>query len=270
VEAANWADQVRNKQTAPWHYVNIEISESQYEPARHCPKGQCVIGQIERFRRTLATPSAPRAKRQKALKYLLHFIGDIHQPLHAGENHDRGGNDVQVEFMGQTMNPFNKKPWNLHAVWDSVILEQRDPDPRHFAATLKLWLESRSDKAILSGSVADWAMQSHDIARTYAYDLPADRKLGEGYVSRNVPVVSEQLARAGARLAHVLNEALGNGHADCRRFDTLTCYDCPFPAFPCDFAPYDASAARAFIASGGRKKVTFGLVWWRVDHLCLM
>jgi hypothetical protein len=207
-EAANWADQVRNQQTAPWHYVNIEISENQYEPAKHCPNNQCVIGQIERFRRVLANRSASVRQRQKALKYLIHFIGDLHQPLHAGENHDRGGNDVQVEFLGQTTNPFNRKPWNLHAVWDSGILERYDPDPRRFADTLRVWLESRSDQTLLSGSVADWAMQSHDIARDHAYDFPSDRKLGEEYYTRNVPIVSEQLARAGARLAHILNLAL--------------------------------------------------------------
>jgi hypothetical protein len=170
-----------------------------------------VIGQIERFRKTLADPSAPRAKRRKALKYLIHFVGDLHQPLHAGENYDRGGNDMQVEFMGQATNSFNRKPWNLHAVWDSGILEQYDPDPRNLAVTLNIWLESRSEKTLITGSVADWAMQSHDIARDHAYDLPANRRLGEDYVAPNVPVVSEQ-ARAGARLAHILNQALGNRH----------------------------------------------------------
>jgi hypothetical protein len=214
VKAANWADQVRNKQTAPWHYVNIELSETQYEPAKHCPNNQCVIGQIQRFRKTLADPSVPHAKRRKALKYLIHFIGDLHQPLHAGENHDRGGNDVPVQFMGQMMNPFSKKPWNLHAVWDSGILEQSDPDPHHVAVTLNIWLESRSEKAFLTGSVADWAMQAHDIARDHAYDLPVDRKLDEDYVTRNLPLVSEQLARAGARLAYILNQALGTRHAE--------------------------------------------------------
>src|SRR4029078_3798955 len=122
IEAATWADQVRNEQTAPWHYVNIDIAESQYDAACVCPHNQCVIGQIERFIKVLVNPAAEFKKRQKALKYLILFIGDLHQPLHAGDNHDRGGNNVQVEFMGETINPYNRKPWNLHAVSDKSML----------------------------------------------------------------------------------------------------------------------------------------------------
>lgn len=74
VDVASWPDQIRNQHTAPWHYVNIEIEETQFEPDRHCPDRQCVVGQIERFRETLADPSMNPTKRQKALKYLVHFV----------------------------------------------------------------------------------------------------------------------------------------------------------------------------------------------------
>jgi hypothetical protein len=105
IEASMWADEVRAKETAVWHYVNIPIDEESYDADRHCPKQQCVIAQIERFRHVLSNPAADFGKRQKALKYLIHFVGDLHHPLHPGDNHDRGGNDVQVEFLGQTINP---------------------------------------------------------------------------------------------------------------------------------------------------------------------
>jgi hypothetical protein len=208
IEAASWADKVRNEQTAPWHYVNIEITESTYDPERACPKNQCVIAQIERFRNVLANQEANFKKRQKALKYLIHFVGDLHQPLHAGDNHDRGGNDVQVEFLGQTINPYNHKPWNLHAVWDSGILEKRDKDPQSYADRLNGWLHSQPEGAFRDGSVTDWAMESHNIARDHVYLLPEDRKLGEDYCQANVPVVDQQLAKAGVRLAKLLNDAL--------------------------------------------------------------
>ncbi len=131
ISAASWADQVRNQQTAPWHYVNIAIVDREYDAAQVCHQDQCVIAQIERFRKTLADHAANFKKRQKALKYLIHFVGGLHQPLHAGDNHDRGGNDVQVEFLGQTINPSSRKPWNLHAVWDSALVEHQDPDAHH-------------------------------------------------------------------------------------------------------------------------------------------
>lgn len=214
VEAASWADKVRNQQTAPWHYVNIDITESQYAAARVCPQNQCVIGQIERFRRVLANPDADVQKRQKALKYLIHFVGDLHQPLHAGDNGDHGGNDVEVEFIGETINPYNHKPWNLHAVWDSGILEVRDPDAKHYAEQLNNWLNTQPAGAFQDRSVVEWAMESHDIARDHVYMLPEDRKLGEEYYRANVPVVDQQLAKAGVRLAKLLNEALGGSEEE--------------------------------------------------------
>ncbi len=119
-----------------------------------CPGDQCVIGQIERFSKVLADPAAETKKRQKALKYLIHFVGDLHQPLHAGDNHDHGGNDVQVEFLGQTINPYTRKPWNLHSVWDSGILEEHDRDAHHYAERLNGWL-NRSQK-VLSRKAQWW------------------------------------------------------------------------------------------------------------------
>jgi hypothetical protein len=209
VEVASWADKVRNQQTAPWHYVNIEIGETKYDPDRVCPKNQCVIGQIERFRRVLANEEAEFKKRQKALKYLIHFVGDLHQPLHSGQNNDHGGNDVQVEFLGQTINPYNHNPWNLHAVWDSGILQKRDKDPQSYADRLNGWLNSQPEGAFRDGSVIDWAMESHDIAKDHVYVLPEDRKLEENYYRANEAVVDQQLAKAGVRLAKLLNDALG-------------------------------------------------------------
>jgi nuclease S1 len=209
VEAASWADKVRNQQTAPWHYVNMDLTETEYDAARVCPQDQCVIGQIERFRRVLARADGDVRKRQNALKYLIHLVGDLHQPLHAGQNADHGGNDVPVEFIGETIDPYSQTPWNLHAVWDSGILEVRDRDAHHYAERLNAWLHAQPAGVFQDGSVVDWAMESHDIARDHVYVLPEDGKLGEEYYRANVPVVDQQLAKAGVRLATLLNDALG-------------------------------------------------------------
>jgi nuclease S1 len=116
---------------------------------------------------------------------------------------------VQVEFIGETIDPFTHKPWNLHSVWDSGILEVRDPDAHHYAERLNAWLNTQPDGAFQDGSMVDWAMESHNIAKEYVYVLPLDLKLGEEYYRANVPVVDQQLAKAGARLAKLLNDALG-------------------------------------------------------------
>ncbi len=208
-EVSTWADQVRNDETAPWHYVSIELTETEYDPARVCPQDQCVIGQIEQFQRVLADDKAGGRKRQEALKYLIHFVGDLHQPLHAANRNDRGGTQTEVEFLGQTLDPFRDGPWTLHAVWDSGIVAERDPDALHYAERLNTWLQTQPEHAFEDGSVVDWAMESHRIAKEHAYVLPEDRIVGEEYVRANIPVVDQQLAKAGVRLARLLNEALG-------------------------------------------------------------
>jgi len=211
VEVASWPDQVRNQKTAPWHYVNIEIDESQYEPDRHCPHRQCVIGQIERFRQALADTSMNSEKRQKALKYLVHFVGDLHQPLHAGQNHDRGGNDVKVEFLGRAANPFTKKPWNLHQVWDNGLLDKYAPDAKQAVTQINQYLMAQNETELANGSVVQWAMQSHEQARDHAYKFAADKRLDDVYVKQALPAIETQLAKAGIRLAHLLNTALSDG-----------------------------------------------------------
>lgn len=210
-EVASWADQVRNQQTAPWHYVNIEIDETQYDPHRHCPDRQCVTEQVERFRAALADDSLDPMKRQKALKYLVHFVGDLHQPLHAGQNHDRGGNDVRVEFLGQTVNPFTKKPWNLHQVWDNGLLNQYAPSAKQAVVQVDQYLASQNEDELTTGTVIEWAMQSHDQARDHVYRFGTDKRLNEQYVKQVLPIIEAQLARAGVRLALLLNTALMNG-----------------------------------------------------------
>ncbi len=208
VEASVWADQVRSKETAPWHYVNIPIEAEAYEQTVHCPKAQCVIAQIERFQAVLANPAAGFLKRQKALKYLIHFVADLHQPLHAGDNHDRGGNDVVVEFLGQTIDPYRMKPWNLHAVWDSGLVDTQQTNTQQYADRLREDLNAPAIAQYEAGSVVDWVMESHRVAKEHVYQLPEDRRLGEEYVQANMAVIDVQLAKAGVRLARLLNDSL--------------------------------------------------------------
>lgn len=208
IQASTWADEERTAETKPWHYVNIPITENGYDATRFCPEAQCVVGQIERFREVLADRTAERSQRHHALKYLIHFVADLHQPLHAGDQADRGGNDVPVEFLGQTMNAASRTPWNLHMVWDSGILDREVADVHAYAERLNVWLRLQPAGAFQKGSVVDWAMESHRIAKDSAYDFAPSRQLGEDYYRASVPVVNQQLAKAGARLARLLNEAL--------------------------------------------------------------
>lgn len=204
-DIASWADQVRSQMpnTGPWHYVDIEITDSSYVPARDCKEGACVIAAIETELAILADRGRPDSARATALKFVVHFVGDLQQPLHAGERADKGGNDVKVTFQG--------KLTNLHSLWDSGMLLSFGLTDAAIVQQLTDEIHRRTDIAKLSGgSVVSWAMESHDIARDVVYrNLPNSLEITQAYVDAARPVILERLLRGGVRLAAALERALG-------------------------------------------------------------
>ena len=208
-DVSTWADQIRlqRPETAPWHYVNIPIHLGTGEPAtydanRDCPNDNCVVAKIAHFEGALADQQIPELERLEALKYLVHFIGDVHQPLHASNNNDRGGNEVAVTFMGHQT--------NLHAVWDGGIIGPAiGGDERGYALQLVLNIKDAERKLWSSHDPVSWANEAHEIAVTGIYGkLPHAGAIPESYEVQALPIVNEQLAKAGLRLAVVLNELL--------------------------------------------------------------
>lgn len=128
---ASWADDYRrdHPETGPWHYIDIPLADSKIDMERDCPEGQFVIAQTERFLSVRRDPSADKAARAEALKFVVHFVGDLHQPLHDEDNDDKGGNGRHVIFDG--------KPDNLHWVWDTGLLEHINRNPQALAAELE-------------------------------------------------------------------------------------------------------------------------------------
>ena len=206
-------DQIRRerRETAPWHYVNIPVESDGYDAKRDGNNGDNVIDVIdavERFAKVLADHNAPREDRVEALKFVVHFIGDLHQPLHcADRNGDKGGNKRLVFFLDRP------KAVSLHAVWDTFILptSKGKQSVAEYGAALNARITSKQAKAWASGTPAEWAMESWRLAREVAYaGVPADGeppKLGEDYVAKAQPVVEEQIQKAGVRLAAALNLA---------------------------------------------------------------
>lgn len=206
---SDWADRIRGDrpETASWHFVGIPFKASRYDPKRDCGDGECVIGAIERFRRTLSDRSRPAEARAEALKFLVHFIADLHQPLHTTDRRDRGGNDVRVTFFGEKIHPFAEKPWNLHAVWDGGLIDRTGLSEGAYVERLQTWLKKRLIFELQKGTVVDWALEAHRAAVDVAYRLPKNRRLSKNYFEKSLPVIDELLAKAGVRLARVLNEA---------------------------------------------------------------
>lgn len=144
-DVASWADAERSRfpATGPWHYIDIQITDSSYVPARDCPNDACVIGAVTTQLATLMDRTRPDSARASALKFVVHFIGDLHQPLHGGERHDKGGNDVKVTFKG--------KSTNLHALWDSGLLLSFGQTDAEIVRQLSDEIGRRTDIASLSG-----------------------------------------------------------------------------------------------------------------------
>lgn len=208
-DAAIWADVVKaaRPETASWHYVDIPVGATRYDPERDCGEGNCLVAQVERWRAVLSDPRSLPAERREAVKFLIHLIGDLHQPLHCADDRDRGGNEVLVTFFGEAAEPNRRRPWNLHALWDHGLLGRAGLTEVEYARRLSKWLETRSIARIQQGTVADWAWETHRAAVEQAYAVPEDRRLDEGYYRASLPVMDELLAKAGVRLARVLNEA---------------------------------------------------------------
>jgi hypothetical protein len=173
--------------------------------ARDCPKNECVLTKIEQFERVLEDRTAAPEKRKEALMFVVHFIGDMHQPLHCSDNHDKGGNDVKLLFFG--------RPTNLHSLWDGGLLARMKTEDELFAEFDKDLTPKRTKK-LAKGKVSDWAEQSHRQGQVVVYGkLPKGEAgkpipVGVEYQTLATPVVQEQLERAGARLAKVLNASL--------------------------------------------------------------
>jgi hypothetical protein len=221
---ASWADDVRRLNqylwSGPLHFINTPDWSCNYNRARDCKANMCTDGAIGNYTKRMQTAGLGIKQQAEALKFLVHFIGDIHQPLHVGFTTDRGGNSITGTYNGASK--------NLHVVWDSGVLDQRlKTDFQGSGAAYGRWIVQQlngpwSSKATQwrqcssSGPACsqDWAVESAAIACSNSYvdvdgktALKNGFKLATPYYTRNMPVVEQQLAKAGIRLANVLNSA---------------------------------------------------------------
>jgi hypothetical protein len=206
-QVSTWADDIRpqRRETVPWHFVDIPIhppagTPAAYDAARDCPRGDCVVAAIDRFTAVLRDSSAAPRQRLEALKFVVHFVADVHQPLHCADDGDKGGNAIHVTFMGRRT--------NLHAVWDSgIVAPAVAGDERAYALQLVRAITPAELAAWRAGAAAEWANESFGVARRLIYsEWPhAPGPLPANYETAALPVVNERLERAGVRLAAVIN-----------------------------------------------------------------
>lgn len=220
---ATWADKYRNghRETAEWHFVDIELDHPDLQtacfgfptaspPASAGPAQDCVIDKVEEFERELASPSTPTPERLLALKSLIHFVGDLHQPLHDSDHRDRGGNCIVL-----SPSPSGRDS-NLHAYWDTGVVQTLGGSAAQIAARLDGQITSVNIAAWGRGDAKSWAMESFQLSRKDVYALAAkptcnDRGtvgLSAAYQLTAQRDAAKQLEKAGVRMAILLNRAL--------------------------------------------------------------
>ena len=215
--ASYWPDCIKTlgerfSYASPWHYQNVDICQP-FDLKVACKDGQCVSAQVERNARLLADRKVPERERLMALAFLVHLVGDLHQPMHAGDRGDRGGNDVRANYGligGRT---------NLHSIWDGYLAERAISTPPAGPRALLAATPPAERPALAAGSVEDWSRESWQAARHYAYasligdpcgPKPETRPtLAEADVRALIPVVRRQVVAGGLRLARLLDDALG-------------------------------------------------------------
>lgn len=217
-DASVWPDCVRSlgdrfAHHAPWHYQNIDVCRP-FDITANCADGNCVTAQIPRQLAIAGDRRASPAARAEALALVVHLVADMHQPLHIGDKHDRGGNDVRASY-GAKAPP----RMNLHRIWDSDLAERALTEP---PALTPRPARAGQARVAAAGSIADWARQSWDVSRTIVYPelkdypdtCPARSTVRAGidsdYIRATTPAVRLQVERASVRLAGLLNAAFGS------------------------------------------------------------
>lgn len=218
---AYWADALRNddpprfKATSRWHYINARGGGCDFDLARDCPDGGCVVAQIQRQRAILADRTRPREARRDALKFLVHLVGDAHQPMHAGDRTDAGGNQYQIS-LATALEPeaYARDKYvdgvmgtNLHSVWDYYILGAAGLSLPQYARKLDALPWPPSNEAPLFAPMA-WARESCRLVEA-RHLYPDGHKLDDGYLDAMRPLAEQRIRQAAWRLASILNGALG-------------------------------------------------------------
>jgi hypothetical protein len=196
-----WADDIRSDpawdRASTWHYISIDDHET-LETTERNPRGD-VLEAMERFEAVLRNPEASREDRVIAVRFLTHFVGDVHQPLHVGRRDDRGGNEIVVLWHGEAT--------NLHSVWDHHMIE------RHGLSFTELvrFIDHPTPEKVAewqSTGYRDWVAESFAL-RNQVYDI-GDRRLGYEYSYANFPTVERRILQAGVRLAGLLNSVFSS------------------------------------------------------------
>lgn len=206
---ATWADAMRETAayawTAPLHYVHLRDRRCHFDAARDCAGGNCAVGAIQRYAQRLADRSRPLAERREALKFVVHFVADVHQPLHSGYRPDKGGNEFQVSLRQAGRRP---QGTNLHAVWDYFMLAEGEESLANQVRRLQAVGPSAPQPPFTPAEAVQWAEISCALTDSAGFYPTRRGRLPEDYLQRLRPLAERRIGEAAAQLARVLETAL--------------------------------------------------------------
>lgn len=202
---SNWADFIKSDTTGRWdnthvwHFVNAPKGGTRQEYVEHIKNaGQGnLYSAVLHLETVLKDKKNPIAERREALIFLIHLVGDMHQPMHAGREEDRGGNFIKLTWFGQKT--------NLHSLWDSKLVDNEKYSYTEYAAVLNV-ISKKDKKRIQEGTVEDWLYDSHLVADNLYAMVKPDDELSYNYFYKVSPILNSQLQKAGLRLAKLLND----------------------------------------------------------------
>jgi hypothetical protein len=231
-QVASWADELRevDRSVGPYHFDDVPLCGEQ-DRSKYCKDGKCATAWFAKQVAVLKDPSQPARARNEALKWIVHLVGDLHQPLHSSDDDDKGGNDVKITFLGLREDPpvagRASYPYNLHTAWDRLIpyrLFDSVGGYDRFLAALPT-PATRADWEV--GTLDEWAMESYVLSRDFVYPaMPTDWTCGTKltqvvaldarYDAAAEAIAGMQIQKAGVRLAKVLNDLLSKSNVGNR------------------------------------------------------
>jgi hypothetical protein len=202
-DAALWANdlQTERPETARWHFIQIPPNAMELDLKQQCPEGECITVKVREFEGIARLGIRDRSEIEEAVKLLLHLVGDLHQPLHAGYAEDQGGKSIPVVLDGRAM--------SLYDAWDAALVERLGTDDAAIAERLIQNTTSEQRQRWCRGNLRDWTWETHLLAARLAYGaLPSGspKTLGSDYLIQANEVVETQLKKAGVRLAKILDQ----------------------------------------------------------------
>ncbi|HOB76596.1 MAG TPA: S1/P1 nuclease [Phycisphaerae bacterium] len=204
-DVARWADEVRGESRYKWsarlHTAKISPGFDTFDSKRDCPEKGCAVSAVGRFAAVLRDPSADKEQKVEALKFLIHFVGDVHQPVHVTGDGTKGVT-TEVDFFGEKV--------GYHKMWDSAIIDKGGKSWQQYAKELQKRITEQQVKEWSKLDPALWATESYRINCRGVQAMPKDKRITQEYCDKFVPMLEERVCMAGVRLALLLNDIYAN------------------------------------------------------------